>query len=222
MESRRFFFVAHTIYVRHVDIVDKQSWHGKILVVCQGPCRMMILHVLRRERFAKQYGISITGPLLRNMDAEMNPSVAKLQIFLWYLKQQHTSTSWEQTYPLPVWHFWVDCLPGFPNGEIWNSVPSRWWWNSSFWLCQNPLTLLDFGELLSLWAGTATISKARFWKNGSAIMKGFKGSCKRQTFQLCRTRGDCFIWQYQIFWIQLQDLQLQWYNKQLQWVSSSM
>ena len=46
---------------------------------------MMILHMLRRERFAKQYGISITGPLLRNMDAEMNPSVAKLQIFLWYL-----------------------------------------------------------------------------------------------------------------------------------------
>lgn len=68
-------------YVRHVDIVDKQSWHWKILVVCQGLCRMMILHMLRRERFAKQYGISITGPLLRNMDAEMNPSVAKLQIF---------------------------------------------------------------------------------------------------------------------------------------------
>ena len=173
-------------YVRHVDIVDKQSWHWKILVVCQRPCRM-ILHMLRRERFAKQYGISITGPLLR--DAEMNPSVAKLQIFFWYLKQQHTSTSWELTYPLPVWHFWVDFLSGFPMVR----------YGTPFHEGGAETQVSGFARTLSLcW------TLVSFWACGAEIMKGFKGRFKHQTFQLCRTMRDCFIWQYQFFWIQLQ------------------
>ena len=30
--------------------------------------------------------------------------------------------SWKLTYPLPLWHFWVDDFPNFPFGGIW--IPS--------------------------------------------------------------------------------------------------